>query len=979
MRKAHFKRSLVALSVSALFAVSAPTFAANNTAGSLKGKVADAATASALAGSVVTITNKNNGATVTSIVGQNGGFRVPNLPIGEYKITITKAGYQTQVIESAKVSIGNEVNIDVVMTSGDIEVISVTGSKVALVDAATPEIALTITADEVARLPIALDVVNVALLAPGTTQGDSAFGNLASFGGASVAENTYLINGVNVTGFRRGTAISDIPFSTYDQFQVKTGGYSAQFGRSTGGVVNAITKRGNNGWDFGIETRWVPEALRENRGTVRYPIGNDEGTIKPFDVYTSDEKTDITDVETEFWLSGDLIEDTLFFYGLYQAQTKEAEAYNSAFYSGFDNYQRVNGEANDPLWLARIDWNINDDHSLMVWGFSDSNDLVDVTTSFSPEGSSDRTSVTKTGGQTWSVKYDGRINDWLSIDALYAEVEFNSTRQAPEDEACPAIYDVRSGSGVELGCWVNFTASVEEDKRKQTQFNVSLDYFEGHALRFGVDYEDNTSLEGSFYSGHIYYRYAKLATGTKLPNGYQAPNDLEYVRTRVYENGGSFNSKSTAFYIEDTWDITDSITARIGLRSESFENLNAKGETFIKIDNQLAPRLGIAWDVFEDGNSKLFANWGRYHIPVASNTNVRMAGAELYYEEYNILNGVGAGELPEIGAALGDRRTFSDGSAADPAEILDTSIKPMYQDELILGFEHTINEDWSTGIKFVHRDLKSIIDDVTIDEAIKANGWDFDPGHGGYYVLTNPNTDITVYYDTDGDGVREQVKLSADQLGYPEPKRIYSALEFSLTRGWDNDWAFNGSYTWAKSYGNAEGYVKSDNGQDDAGLTTDWDYPYLMDGASGSLPNDRRHTFKMYGAYKVTENLSIGANMIAQSGRAKSAFGDSLPDDYGSDYQYGLTYYPFNERCARGCMGREGWRFKVDFNAVYDVTFIDGVDAQLRMDVFNIFNVNNVLKTNETMSVGGKLNPSYGLPTSVETPRYVRLSASIKF
>ncbi|MBE0362698.1 hypothetical protein PULV_a0240 [Pseudoalteromonas ulvae UL12] len=977
MKKTHFKRSLVALSVSALFAMTAPTHAANNTAGSMKGKVADAANSSALAGAVVTIVNKANGSVATSVVGRNGSFRIPNLAIGDYKITITKEGYQTQVIESAKVSIGNEVNIDVVMTSGDVEIISVTGSRVALVDASTPEIALTITADEVARLPIALDVVNVALLAPGTTQGDAAFGNLASFGGASVAENTFIINGVNVTGFRRGTSISEIPFSAYDQFQVKTGGYSAQFGRSTGGVVNAITKRGNNGWDFGIEARWEPDALRENRDTVRYKVASANGDIQPFDVFSTEEHLEVTDFETEVWASGDIIEDTLFFYGLYQAQTKERKSHSLGYYNGAEEWYLQESEANDPLWMARIDWNITDDHSLMIWGFSDEKDYYNKSTS-STTGDA-REPVTKTGGNTWSVKYDGRINDWLSIDALYAEVEFNSTRQDPADEACPAVYDTRSGSWVEKGCWVNFTASLEADKREQSQLNFNVDYFDDHSIRMGVDYENNTSTAGTFYSGHVYYRYGNLAAGSALPNGYVAPNDLEYVRTRVYENGGTFTSKSMALYIEDTWSITDDVTARVGLRSESFENLNANDEAFIEISNQLAPRLGIAWDVFSDGNSKLFANWGRYHIPVASNTNVRMAGAELYYEDYNLLNGVDANDLPDVGASLGDRRTFADGSAADPAEILDTSIKPMYQDELIIGFEHTINDDWSTGVKFVHRDLKSIIDDITIDEAIKANGWDYDPDHGGYYVLTNPNTDITVFYDTDGDGVREQVQLSADQLGYPEPKRIYNALEFSLTKGFTDGWALNTSYTWAKSYGNAEGYVKSDNGQDDAGLTTDWDYPYLMDGANGPLPNDRRHTFKVYGAYEITDNLSIGANMIAQSGRPKSAFGDSLPDSYGADYQYGATYYPYNTACQRGCMGREGWRFKMDLNMVYNVDFIDGVDAQVRMDIFNLFNVNNVLKTEETLSIGGDYNPAYGLPTSVETPRYVRLSASIKF
>ncbi len=972
MKTVNLKRSLLAASISTLLAISSPVLAANNTAGSMKGTITDASSQSALAGATVTITNKANGSSTSVTVNDKGTFKVPSLSIGDYKITISKPGYETQVIESAKVSIGSEVSIEVPMTTGDVERISVTGSRVALVDTSSPEISLTISADEIARLPISQDVVSVALLAPGTTQGDSAFGNLASFGGSSVAENSFIINGVNVTSFRRGTSIADIPFSAYDQFQIKTGGYSAQFGRSTGGVVNAVTKRGNNGWDFGIAARWEPDALREQRPSVRYPVGNASGSIQPFDTFWDNSKDEKDDLEAEFSLSGDIIEDTLFVYGLVQPQ----------------KYKSVNASANgetyttteydDPLWLARVDWQIADDHSLMVWGFSDSEEVTDTTKAYDPDsGISDQVSVLSRGGTTWSAQYVGRFTDWLSMDALYAEVEFDSTRQAPEDETCPAVYDDRGAGLVPLGCWQNFTSSAESDVRKQTNINFNFDYFEDHAIKVGYDFEDNTSLENSFYSGHVYYRYYKGAAGQSV-NGVELPTDMEYARTRVYENGGEFTSKSTAWYIEDTWSILPNLTARIGLRSESFENLNADDKAFIEIENQLAPRLGISWDPMDDGESKIFANWGRYHIPVASNTNVRMAGAENFTAEWNELTSVGADGLPTLGASIGDKQIYSDGTVADPAEILDTSIDPMYQDEFILGYQRNLDEDWSAGIKFTHRDLKSIIDDITIDKGITANGWAESGAH--VYVLTNPNTDVHVSYDTDGDGTLEKVVISAEDLGYPDPERIYNSVELTLNRSWNDDWAFNASYTWAQSYGNAEGYVKSDNGQDDAGLTTDWDFPYLMDGANGDLPNDRRHTIKAYGAYQIIENLSIGANVLAQSGRPKSAFAaDTLPPGYPDPYEYGSTYYPYDQKCSRGCMGNEDWRFKVDMNLVYTIDFVDSVQADLRLDVFNIFNSSNVLKTSENMTIGGQYDPSYGLPTEFEEPRYVRISANIKF
>lgn len=77
----------------------------------------------------------------------------------------------------------------------------------------------------------------------------------------------------------------------------------------------------------------------------------------------------------------------------------------------------------------------------------------------------------------------------------------------------------------------------------------------------------------------------------------------------------------------------------------------------------------------------------------------------------------------------------------------------------------------------------------------------------------------------------------------------------------------------SKSYGNTEGLVKSDIEQDDAGITQDFDFPELMDGAFGDTPNDRRHSFKAYGTYALMDNLLVGANARLTSGRPLNAFG----------------------------------------------------------------------------------------------------------
>ena len=88
------------------------------------------------------------------------------------------------------------------------------------------------------------------------------------------------------------------------------------------------------------------------------------------------------------------------------------------------------------------------------------------------------------------------------------------------------------------------------------------------------------------------------------------------------------------------------------------------------------------------------------------------------------------------------------------------------------------------------------------------------------------------------------------------------------------------------SKGNAEGWSKSDIGQDDAGISQDFDYPGLMEGAEAISRNDRRHTFKVFGAWALSDEVRMGVNLVV-SGRPKNCFGvmqgtlDGVSQAYG--------------------------------------------------------------------------------------------------
>lgn len=108
------------------------------------------------------------------------------------------------------------------------------------------------------------------------------------------------------------------------------------------------------------------------------------------------------------------------------------------------------------------------------------------------------------------------------------------------------------------------------------------------------------------------------------------------------------------------------------------------------------------------------------------------------------------------------------------------------------------------------------------------------------------------FYDLDGDDELEEYYFSPAELGFPEAKRKYLALTATIEKILTDKLRYTGSYTWSHNYGNVEGYVRSDNGQDDAGLTTNFDFPGLMEGAFGDLPNDRRHQLKFFATFELT-------------------------------------------------------------------------------------------------------------------------------
>jgi hypothetical protein len=979
MRKITFKRSFAAIAVAASLGFALPVMAAGSSTGSITGTVSGAYNE----GVIITVKNTAVGFERDIELDASGNFRFPQLAIGDYEIVISKAGRVLET-KAVRVSIGGTANafFELGTEEGNFERISVVGSRVSAVDFNQSDSGLTIGEAEFDRLPVGRDITSIALLAPGTVKGDSRFGNVASFSGSSVAENVCYINGMNVTDPEKGLGCGTVPFEMYKEFQVKTGGYSAQYGRSTGGVVNAVTKSGSNDWEFAATAYYTPDYIGD--GTVNKNVN---GTT-----YRDSTSNAFKEINASISVGGPIIEDKLFFFALYNPRIQDRDyAFPSAAGSRTRPDSHFHEDArDDAFWGLKLDWEINDRNRLSYFGFSDSSTTertrtaYDVITHEKTVGATPGFTDFERGGETHTFTFNSDITDYFSMSAMVGRFETDYSILGSGQE-CSRITDSRTNPSPRA---VSCGANVGNDNNKMEREALRIDFewaLGDHLLRFGYDQEDITANHTSsdpgdgFRYGYDTVGVGGLIQGTNYTNNTGAPQD--FVRKRLFMGGGEFTTENYAYYIEDQWKVTDQLNLTLGLRSDVATNYGKTGIAFVKLDDQIAPRLGVTYDPTGEGTSKVFANYGVYYFPIPINTNFRTASGVEDRSDFLAFTGINTADGTPTGTTLLGSRVNGSGSIPDPELSAAPEFSAQSLEEFILGYQTEFNDEYSGTVRATYR--------TTVDMGDDFCGYIIDPtGGGNICTLFNPGKGHTFAQDTDGDGHIDpgsQEFYSAEDLGMPEGKRDYSSLQFELVHRSDS-LSWTAQYVWSHSYGNNEGGVNSDNLQTDTGVSSFLDFKASAIGANGNLPNDRRHAFKFYGSYNITEDLTLGWNSSLIDGRPLSIRGQSFPTDHELQQPgYGDTYYTFNSETQefvfnpRGSNGRSPWLFNLDASLSYEFS-VNDVNGRLSMDVFNVLDTNIALAINELAETqSGNPNDFYGMPMTLQAPRSVRFGISIDF
>lgn len=917
----------------------------------MRGTVVDSSSG-ALPGVQIVITNQASGTYREVTSNTDGSWYVPGLTPGAYQVSAELTGFKRFLRRDLTVVVGTTTTVPISLELGALEETITVTSEAPLIDVTSKQIGGNLAATDLTQLPsISRNWLGFAALLPGVVPSP----NLASWGsetisanGVDTRNNSFLIDGAwdndDYLGQNNGGQVR-VPIEGVQESQILIGQYDAEFGRTSGAIVNAVTKSGTNQLHGAAFMFYTNKAMRAE------------------DYFVNQNNLEEPDPTKQEWggaLGGPILKDKAHFFGnlervsINEGRTIQIPPRPDLNWATVTEVRAWNA-------LLRADHQINSNHSWSVRWLGE----------WSPQtGQTNNLAVTPAGRQReWDLDQHSNvsINSVLGRNVVN-QFRFGWTREddrfAQNDfSACP------SGG---------FNACSEQNLREQQNVGASLSYLTyldgprnvgthwitnspevsetlswfmpdkkgDHDLKFGAKY---------YFTEWRFQNHAQINGQFVIPsNGPFNPADPRtYPERLTIQVPADFRvfmkQRAWAFFAQDKWRLNNNLTFNLGLRYDleytpydvSANPYFANGQDYPLDKNNLSPRVGATF-TWDEGRSLLRSGYGLFYDKVnfgmvqdfvRSGINSQSFVAQ--FPADRIDPGPRAGQFPTdpmlVNGPVVNRallnQLFPAGSTPRNTGVvwLDRPDRYMpYIQQVSLGYQRQLGSRMSIAADYVHTYGRSLFMVEDLNAGLRAN-----TTAGG--VIARPNSQFVTSVNT------------RSNVGSYD----YDGLNVQLEKRESNGWSGRVSYTLSYSRGNT-------NGEFTAPINFQLLDDLNLDANQGPTDRDRRHNLVISGRGEIpkTKGLTLSGTLRMLSGLPFTILStasdpdrngilfDPLPageysgtganaitvtSDGGRNGAYGPGFIQFDTRF--------GWRFRAGAGRTLD----------LSLDLINITNRANFL------------------------------------
>jgi outer membrane receptor for ferrienterochelin and colicin len=909
--------------------------------GTLTGRVGDEAGVG-LPGVTINATSPALQGSRTAVTNVNGDYAVPNVPPGDYTVTVTLSGFQT-VTRNTKVSSGQEVAVNVKLAMAGVTA-GVTVAAQSETVSQSAQATTTISADTMDKLPVARTILASVALTAGVNQNGPA-GNITVSGGQSF-DNVFTVNGVNVQDNVRGTPTNLFIEDAIQETTTMTSGVSAEYGRFTGGVVNAVTKRGGNAFS----------------GSFRATLNNDNNKAQ----------TPIPTTYTDTWvptyeatIGGPILPDKIWFFGAGRYNNQKTSGSTAAIVPGGPTESIPQTNLNERI-EGKLTISPFQNHTLTgsyLWTTTQSNNyyfpqlpILDLKQTYNRETPSD----------LLAINYNGVITSNFFLEAQYSKKKFTFINSGGTDTSliggtAVSVLDHDYGmmwSPVFCGVCSPETRDNNDYLLKGTFF-LSSPSLGTHNIAVGYQNFGQQRLSNNYQSGSNWWMYPSsvIQQGANLYPVIDENSYFDYQPIPVLSLGSSLRTQSV--FVNDNWKLGNNLSFNVGVRWDKNHATDSAGN-IVADDSQFSPRLSASYDIKGDGKFRVSASYARYVGQIqegVAGSGASPAGSpsSYYYawtgKDYNTACPPTCTPtdqiLKEMFAGIGVTGLNQFPTLAQPYSVvirglnlqIVNPLKSPNSNEYTLGFGGTL------GSNFVYR-----------VDAVRRTFNDF--------YMTQRDTTTGFVSDSLGNPYNLGVYINSNI-----PERNYTALNTSLAyhRGPLNVGA---NWTWSHTLGTFVG-ENAGGGPATSGLLN---YPEYQQASwtapRGDLSQDQRHRVRIFGSYDLAlgpVGITPGLVEAIDTGTPYGASGLINSSSYvhlgcstpGIDQNHCYLAPPTNE--TYWFTSRDAYRTDTIYRTDLSVNFsakVGPVELYVQPQIINVLNghgttfVNNPTALNTSVTVG---------------------------